>query len=146
MRGRGEKIELLGDAAAKVLRGRQVLVFKPTFGVATAWAYKRLAERTPAWYVPAAVAEKKLADWQSLPKWETIPLENNLELPVFEKYAALPVLLEALRARFGLRCRMSGSGSACFALLEPASPLPEIEKTIYDAWGAEAFVRSTALT
>ncbi len=145
MRGRGEQVELLGAAARATLHGRDVLVFKPTFGVATAWAYKRLAERAPACYVSAEEAEKKLAVWQASPSWETFPLENNLELPVFEKYAALPVLLEELRSRFGLRCQMSGSGSACFALLLPNSPRAEIEKVIHDAWGPEAFVRSTTL-
>jgi 4-diphosphocytidyl-2-C-methyl-D-erythritol kinase len=145
MRGRGEVVEPLGDAAAAALRGRGVLVFKPAFGVSTAWAYGRLKERGAEWYVPAAQAEGQLAAWAKAPAWETLPLENNLERPVFEKYAALPVLLDELRARFGLRCRMSGSGSACFALLEPGSPRAEIEAVIREAWGAESFVRATRL-
>jgi 4-diphosphocytidyl-2-C-methyl-D-erythritol kinase len=145
MRGRGEWVVAMGEKAAGVLRGREVVVFKPTFGVTTAWAYKRLKERGAEWYVPAEKAERQLAAWLAAPSWETLPLENNLERPVFEKYAALPVLLEELRERFGVRCRMSGSGSACFALLEAGSPREEMEKTIREAWGAESFVKFTRL-
>jgi 4-diphosphocytidyl-2-C-methyl-D-erythritol kinase len=143
MRGRGELVERMNERASAVLRGQEVLVFKPTFGVATAWAYQRLREQAPGWYVPAAEADARVRDWLAAPSWETLPLENNLEWPVFEKYAALPVLLEELRERFGVRCRMSGSGSACFALLEPGSPRAEIEATIREAWGRECLVRAT---
>ena len=145
MRGRGELVEKMEEKAAAVLRGREVVVFKPTFSVATAWAYKRLKERGAEWYVPAEKAERQLAGWLAAPSWETLPLENNLERPVFEKYAALPVLLEDLRERFGLRGRMSGSGSACFALLDSGSPRAEIEAVIREAWGAESFVKFTRL-
>jgi 4-diphosphocytidyl-2-C-methyl-D-erythritol kinase len=72
-------------------------------------------------------------------------LENNLEYPAFEKYAALPVLLDELRQRFQLRCRMSGSGSACFALLEPGAPRAAIIETIRAAWGPQAVIRATRI-
>ncbi len=145
MRGRGEKVETLSTAAQAALAGRELIVFKPPFGVATAWAYSRLRERGAEWYLPAAGAEAKLATWLGAPQWETLPLENNLEYPVFEKYAALPVLLQELRDRFQLRCRMSGSGSACFALLNPGSPGEQIIQTIRAAWGPEAVIRRTQL-
>ena len=48
MRGRGERVEPLPPAAAGRLRGKRVLVFKPGFGVATAWAYSRLATNAKA--------------------------------------------------------------------------------------------------
>jgi 4-diphosphocytidyl-2-C-methyl-D-erythritol kinase len=145
MRGRGEQVAALPPASQAALRGRELLVFKPPFGVATAWAYGRLRERGTEWYLPAAAAEQKLSTWLAAPSWETLPLENNLEHPVFEKYAALPVLLQELRERFHVRCRMSGSGSACFALLNPASPAGEIIQTIRAAWGPEAVIRRTCL-
>jgi 4-diphosphocytidyl-2-C-methyl-D-erythritol kinase len=146
MRGRGEKITPLPPAAQAALRGHDLIVFKPPFGVATAWAYARLRERGAEWYLPADTAEKKLADWLNSPAWETLPLENNLELPVFEKFAALPVLLRELRERFTVRCQMSGSGSACFALLNSDSPRGEIKEAIRAAWGPEAVIRATRLT
>jgi 4-diphosphocytidyl-2-C-methyl-D-erythritol kinase len=143
MRGRGERIEVLDADASAALGGHEVLVFKPPFAVPTAWAYGRLRERGAEWYLDAAVSEAQLAAWTAAPAWANIPLENNLEKPVFEKYAALPVLLEELREKFDLRCRMSGSGSACFALIEPASPRAEIGQAIREAWGPEAFIRFT---
>jgi 4-diphosphocytidyl-2-C-methyl-D-erythritol kinase len=145
MRGRGEEVAALPAAARAVLRGRELLVFKPPFGISTAWAYGRLREHGPRWYVPAAAAEEKLGAWLSVPAWESLPLENNLEYPAFAKYAALPALLDELRARFQLRCRMSGSGSACFALLEPQSPRAAIIETIRQSWGPAALIRATRL-
>jgi len=145
MRGRGELISALPESARAALRGRELIVFKPPFGIATAWAYGRLRDSGTQAYVPAAAAEEKLAAWLAAPTWATLPLENNLEIPAFAKYAALPVLLDELRARFNLRCRMSGSGSACFALLEHDSPRAAINATIRQAWGPEALIRATRL-
>jgi len=145
MRGRGEINEPLPSTARAVLRGREILIFKPPFGVPTAWAYRQLRDHGAPWYVPAATAEAQLARWLAEPVWATLPLGNNLEFPVFEKYAALPVLLDELRSNFGLRCRMSGSGSACFALLDPDSPRAAIEQTIRKAWGPEAVICATRL-
>jgi 4-diphosphocytidyl-2-C-methyl-D-erythritol kinase len=145
MRGRGDIIQPLPPATREVLRGRELVIFKPPFGVPTAWAYQRLREHGQDWYVPSAPVEEAFAHWLAKPAWETIPLNNNLEYPVFQKYAALPVLLEELRNRHGLRCRMSGSGSACFALLEAGSPRAAIEQSIRDAWGSHAVVRVTRL-
>jgi 4-diphosphocytidyl-2-C-methyl-D-erythritol kinase len=52
----------------------------------------------------------------------------------------LPVLLGQLRTRFGLAPGMSGSGSACFALLPDEAPVGEITAAVRVAWGASAFV------
>ncbi|HTB64353.1 MAG TPA: 4-(cytidine 5'-diphospho)-2-C-methyl-D-erythritol kinase [Opitutales bacterium] len=145
MRGRGEVVEVLSNAARDALRGRELIVFKPPFGIATAWAYGRLRERGADWYVPAAAAENTMGAWLGGPTWATLPLENNLEYPAFEKYTALPVLLDELRQRFQLRCRMSGSGSACFALLEPGAPRAAIIETIRMAWGPHAVIRATRI-
>jgi len=141
MRGRGEIVEVLPAAARDLLRGRKLVIFKPPFGVPTAWAYARMREHGSERYIPAAKAEGALSQWLKHPTWESLPLENNLEYPVFEKYIALPALLAELRSRYNLRCRMSGSGSACFALLELTSPVAAIEQTIREAWGSSAIVR-----
>src|SRR5690606_35819159 len=58
MRGRGERIDFLPEAAAARLRGRRILLFKPAFGVETPWAYRVLAAR-PEWYADAREAEEK---------------------------------------------------------------------------------------
>lgn len=143
MRGRGERIEPLPPAAAARLRGRPVLVFKPDFPIATAWAYRRMAERGGD-YLDAAEAERRLAGWLA----GTAPAEellyNNLEPAAFAKYPALPVLLARLRDA-GAAARMSGSGSACFAFAGDERATAAWVETIRAAWGPGAFVRRARL-
>ncbi|HVU24900.1 MAG TPA: 4-(cytidine 5'-diphospho)-2-C-methyl-D-erythritol kinase [Opitutus sp.] len=149
MRGRGERIEVLPASAAARLSGRRVLVFKPAFGIATAWAYGRLARMHAAdaagGYAEAAAAEAKLAAWSA----GTAPAEdllfNSLERPAFEKFPALPLLLERLRREFGVAAGMSGSGSACFVLLSPDAPVADMTAVIREAWGNTSFSVETAL-
>ncbi|MBC8009718.1 MAG: 4-(cytidine 5'-diphospho)-2-C-methyl-D-erythritol kinase [Burkholderiales bacterium] len=145
MRGRGERIEALPPAAAARLSGRRVLVFKPGFGVATAWAYQALAAR-PEWYADATMHEAALAAWiadASAPAEQL--LTNTLERPVFGKWVALPAMLGWLRERHGVEARMSGSGSACFTLLATDQDEAPLIATIREAWGADAFTQATEL-
>lgn len=147
IRGRGERVEPLPSAVARRLSGRRVLLFKPGFGIGTPWAYARLAALAAApsaaglAYLPAAEAEARLAAWTTD---ETKPIEallyNGLETAVFGKFLALPALLDRLRADFGLTARMSGSGSACFALLREDTPVDAVTAAIQAAWGSSAFV------
>jgi 4-diphosphocytidyl-2-C-methyl-D-erythritol kinase len=146
MRGRGERVAALPAGAARRLRGRRALVFKPGFGIATPWAYAQLVAAAPASYLPPAEAEARLAAWiadASVPAEEL--LFNNMEPPAFAKFLALPALLAELRARFGLAPRMSGSGSACFALLAEDADAAPIVAEIRAAWGGSAFVADTRL-
>ena len=148
MRGRGERVAALAPEAAARLRGRRVLVFKPMFGISTAWAYTRMAAEAPAHYLPPGEAEARVAAWirGNAPAEEL--LFNSMEGVAGAKYLALPVLLEALRAEFGLEARMSGSGSACFALLPDgttATTLAALTARIRELWGPEAFVTDTKI-
>ncbi|MBS0664044.1 MAG: 4-(cytidine 5'-diphospho)-2-C-methyl-D-erythritol kinase [Verrucomicrobia bacterium] len=148
MRGRGERIEPLPPEAARRLFGRRVVVFKPGFGIATPWAYQRLAAEAPAGYLPPAEAEERVAGLvRALERDEDLGarLFNSLERPAFAKFVALPVLLGQLRQRFGVAARMSGSGSACFALLSDGVPAAAITATVRAAWGPSAFVAETNL-
>lgn len=146
MRGRGENVRPLPPQAADRLRGRRVLLFKPSFGIGTAWAYGRMAAGAPASYLPPVEAEARLEDWID---HATAPAEellfNNMEAPAFEKYLALPVALDRLREEFDLAPRMSGSGSACFAFLPDDAPVAAITARLRELWGAEAFVAETRL-
>lgn len=145
MRGRGERLEALTPAEAARLSGRRVLVFKPAFGIATPWAYRRMIA-TPGSYLPAPTAEQRLAAWRGEP---TAPAEtllfNNMEAAAFGKFVALPALLAELRTRFGLAPRMSGSGSACFALLPETLDAAPVIATVRAAWGAGCFAIETTL-
>lgn len=165
MRGRGECIEALPESAVKRLRGQQVLLFKPSFGVNTPWAYGRLAAEAPRHYLPAPEAEGKLAAWlKAVPPTPAAGLLfNNMEGVAFDKFIALPVLLAKLRAEFGVAVQMSGSGSACFALLgEPArdaigSPgenaadgvavdlVTRMKRVIRQSWGERVFLQEARL-
>lgn len=148
MRGRGERIERLSAEAARRLSGRRLVVFKPGFGVATAWAYGRLAADPGAGYLPAEEAERRVATWIANP---SAPAErllfNGFEPAVFAKFPALPLVLERLRERLALEPRMSGSGSACFALLPegggPTAGLVAAE--IRRAWGPGAWCVETTI-
>jgi len=147
MRGRGERISALPAAAAGRLRGRPVVVFKPDFGIATAWAYGRLAS-APNGTLPAAAAEARLQSWLES-AWAPAEalLFNSLEAPAFGKFPALPLLLAQLRRAFGLSPRMTGSGSACFLLLpQTGGPdTPAVIAAIRSAWGPSTLVVETAL-
>ncbi|MEY4939284.1 MAG: hypothetical protein RIQ93_1019 [Verrucomicrobiota bacterium] len=154
MRGKGEQITLLSAVARARLSGRRVLIFKPGFSVATAWAYGRLASIAPAGYLPARAAEELLATW--LQRLETDgfggtsremdeSLVNTMESAVFAKFIALPAMLDLLRTSHGLRPRMSGSGSACFAFLSDDDPVAAIIATIRAGWGDSAFVMEARL-
>jgi len=146
MRGRGDRLEPLPPGALARLHGRRVVVFKPSFGVSTPWAYQRMIARGGD-YVPADLAEQRVAQWCV----GTDPLEaligNNMEPAVFEKYLALPVLLARLRRDFGLPVGMSGSGSACFAVLTSAErePVERLTHAIREAWGPATFVQEARL-
>ena len=146
MRGRGESVLPLPPQAADRLRARRVLIFKPAFGISTAWAYGQMAAGAPATYLSALEAETRLDAWidhASAPG--DALLYNNMEGPAFAKYIALPVALECLRTEFGLAPRMSGSGSACFAFLPDDAPVAAITGRIHELWGAGAFVTETRL-
>lgn len=144
MRGRGERVEPLPEAAAGRLRGRRALLFKPGFGISTPWAYGRMVARGLD-YLPATGAEKRLAAWRGSAAPAEDLLFNNMEPAVFEKFIALPVMLERLRREFGVAARMSGSGSACFALLRDDCAAAPLAARIRGGWGPTAFVQEARL-
>ncbi|MEI6861823.1 MAG: 4-(cytidine 5'-diphospho)-2-C-methyl-D-erythritol kinase [Verrucomicrobiota bacterium] len=153
MSGRGERVEALPARALARLRGRRVLMFKPSFGISTAWAYARMAAEAPRHYLPAAEAEARVAGWigdDELPGQSLAEelLFNGMEGVAFAKFLALPVLLDVLYEEFGLTARMSGSGSACFALLPDGvrdAQVAAITARIRGLWGEGAFVTETKI-
>lgn len=145
MRGRGERIEPLTTQECARLSGRHVLVFKPSFGIATAWAYGRMAAGAPESYLPSVEAEAHLARWRTGAEPVEKLLFNNMECPAFAKFLALPTLLDRLRGEFGLAVAMSGSGSACYALLREDTPLQAVKACIHKAWGEHTFIVDTEI-
>ena len=145
MRGRGEKIEQLSAAARARLSGRRVLLFKPRFSINTAWAYQQMRQRATD-YVPVGLAEKQVAAWLDGSKPAEQLLANNMERVAFDKFIALPVLLNKLRTQFGVEGRMSGSGSACFVFLSEEQASAPLLQCIRACWGAAAFGQETRLS
>lgn len=153
MRGRGERIESLPAAAASRLRGRRLLLFKPGFAISTPWAYGRMIASSSAKategrrsvYLPAAEAEDKLAAWLAGDGPAEDLLFNNMEPAAFDKFVALPLLLARLRAEFGVAAQMSGSGSACYALLGEDQVTAPLVARIRECWGPASFVQEARL-
>jgi 4-diphosphocytidyl-2-C-methyl-D-erythritol kinase len=147
MRGRGERVDVLAPETAARLRGQRVLIFKPGFSISTPWAYGQLAADGEKNYLPAAEAEARLAAWLGEAKAPAESLLfNSFERPAFWKFPALPVLLDALAKEFGLSARLSGSGSACFALLPAGATVEAVKSRIREAWGATAWVVETRIS
>jgi 4-diphosphocytidyl-2-C-methyl-D-erythritol kinase len=145
MRGRGESIQSVPVSGAARITSRSVLVFKPAFSISTPWAFGQLAQKAPSSYVLPLEAENKLAAWLESDRPADELLFNNMEPPAFSKFPALPLLLERLRQEFGVAVGMSGSGSACFALLRADTPVSTMIERIRRSWGESAFVAQTRL-
>ncbi|MGF1449552.1 MAG: 4-(cytidine 5'-diphospho)-2-C-methyl-D-erythritol kinase [Opitutales bacterium] len=145
MRGRGEILEAVRPAWVERMRGRAVLLFRPDFGIQTAWAYRTLAEGAQGQYTSSADAEAALADCigkLDAPGYEP---SNDLAPIAFGKYLALPSLLQTLRQDLGLVAQMTGSGSACFALAPEGGGFDEAMALIRECWGPRAWVESSVL-
>lgn len=144
MRGRGERVEKLPEAALRRLQGRRVLVFKPSFGISTPWAYGRMVARATD-YIAAREAEARLSAWVNGTAAAEDLCANNMEPAAFAKFLALPVLQEKLRKKFGLEARLSGSGSACFVLLAEDRAAGPVSAWIRECWGPAAFVQEARI-
>lgn len=144
MRGRGERLTILPDAARAALAGRKVVLAKPPFGVPTPEAYGLLAKAGK--YRPPAQAEAELAAWIGSPSADPAGLGNDLAAPVFAKYIALPAGLASLRRVTGAEWHMTGSGSACFAWVKDGFDQAGLRAEVRRVWGAGAWVAETVIS
>lgn len=141
MRGRGEKIfELLGGAGACIDRIKLVL-FKPDFSINTGWAYSQM-RANPEDYIDADWAESKLSEWLENPTVADLPLINNMQIEAFKKFPSLEIALETVREEFRVPVMMSGSGSACFAIVNALSEaeIANLKARIREMLGDSCFV------
>lgn len=143
MEGRGEQIRLLPETLQERLRGRAVILFKPPFGINTAEAYRRLAERRL--YTSESGAAENLRRWED--SGADLPSLENSFMQLAEGWLpTLPVLLDRLRERHGWRTQLSGSGSACFAFSDAEGTVTnEAVAEIRAAWGEDIWLVRTAL-
>jgi 4-diphosphocytidyl-2-C-methyl-D-erythritol kinase len=103
-KGRGEIVE-----PTKLKKKLPILLMKPDFAVASAWAYSRWQDSKK---IPRISYEPQKFDGQSL--------VNDLERPVFEKFVFLAQLKTWLLKQPEVGAAlMSGSGSTVFSVLCP---------------------------
>jgi 4-diphosphocytidyl-2-C-methyl-D-erythritol kinase len=124
-RGRGEILE-----EAPAIPERRILLIKPPFPVATAWAYNRYAE----------MRESRMNLTQDPPQHlGPIDLVNDLEPPVFEKYLLLQAMKQWLLEQSAVESAfMTGSGSTMVAVIKPvagADEIPELKANILTEFG-----------
>jgi len=98
--GIGDQLTPLPDEAPA-----QVLLVRPTFGVATRDAYR--------WFDESGATAGGLTD-----EWR-----NDLEPPVAARHPAIRAIVERLYEAGARYAAMSGSGSACFGLFEMSRDL-----------------------
>jgi 4-diphosphocytidyl-2-C-methyl-D-erythritol kinase len=133
--GRGERIQPLGGFPA--LREAAFLLVHPGFGIATAWAYQRLARFPAALNGQPGRAQKLITRLQAADlRAAGAEFYNSLEAPALEKYPLLALFQEFLRENGAAATLMSGSGSTTFALVQgpdAASALAEKFKARFGA-------------
>lgn len=120
--GRGDRLTALDDGAVRPLPGRISLwLAVPPFGVSTREAFEAArprAEAPPFAPLVAALSGRTVA-------LEDLIGDNDLERPVFAARPELGALYTELVRSGARRVRMSGSGSALFALYDdPAAARP----------------------
>lgn len=142
MRGRGEVLEPLEPEAVARLSGLRVLLFRPPFAVPTAWAYGQMVAQ-PEFYEDKTTAETLLSDFFKGGSLGDL-LHNSFELPVGRKFPAIPCLMEKLRG-VGSKSLMSGSGSACFTLLEEGNAVDDLAGLCRSCWGPDMFWVETSI-
>lgn len=136
--GRGERVRPVAAPLNKHMKGKSVLLFKPSLGFSTAAIFQALGESEK--FSPSSEVEQKLRTWESQNLSTEKFLANDLELPVFEKHIYIPTLFRDIQESFSLVPRLSGSGSCCFCVGNERVPWSKVENVIRKAWGEEVFL------
>ena len=147
MRGRGEEIAPIQSIAN--IHKQRILLFKPAFSINTAWAYNQMREAEQSPYLSISegehIANSCISALQG-GRLSECNLVNNMEGVVFEKHIALPVVFKEIKKLFGLNCRMSGSGSACYiALPEKFEESQTVTEKLREFLGKDIFIIETTL-
>lgn len=141
MRGRGERIFALRGEAREYIERLKLVIFKPDFSINTGWAYSQM-KANPQDYMSENAAESALSEWLENPSISGLPLINNMQIEAFKKFPALQIVLDEIRTRFRVPAMMSGSGSACFAIVNNLEDdeIAELEKLVKNLLGETALV------
>ena len=142
--GRGESVEWLQPF--EILRGCGLFLMHPGFGVSTPWAYRALALH------PQAIAGKPGMACRLVEslrrddlKNAAVQFFNALEIPVLPKYPLLAIFQEFLLQEGALAARMSGSGSATFALAANVAEAERLRERVLSKFGSELWTAAVKL-
>jgi 4-diphosphocytidyl-2-C-methyl-D-erythritol kinase len=144
MRGRGERLESLSELQRQSLDAAPVALFKPSFGISTAWAYEALAA-DPSQYTSPQEVELVLDQWGRGDLRLAELLRNSFDPLVSNKYPCILLVKNKILQETGCRCLLSGSGSACFAI-GPAEAFRRIREIVRECWGPRAFFQETTIS
>lgn len=141
MRGRGERVFALRGEAREYIERLKLVIFKPDFSINTGWAYSQM-KANPQDYMSENAAESALSEWLENPSISGLPLINNMQIEAFKKFPALQIVLDEIRTRYRVPAMMSGSGSACFAIVNNLEDdeIAELEKLVKNLLGETALV------
>ena len=139
IRGRGERVEPFPCRFLEGGRKLKLAIFHPGFPIEAAWAYKTLRSRFPSHYTDPCIVQEELARWAEGSDPWIGSHRNDLSIPVDSKYVAIPILKKEFVERFK-PLFMSGSGSACFCVLEPDDDELAITEFVRSCWGNAVFI------
>jgi len=137
--GRGEQIQPLEFLPA--LKGTVFLLIHPGFGIATSWAYQRLA-----WFPEALNGHpgraRKLVSLLQKDDLQAAGREfyNTLELPALDKYPLLAVFQDFLRSNGAAATLMSGSGSTTFAVVQGLAAAETLAERFKSRFGSTYWI------
>jgi 4-diphosphocytidyl-2-C-methyl-D-erythritol kinase len=124
--GRGELVQRV-DFPQRL----PMVLIKPPFPVSTPWAYR---QSQASQEMPGVLYAPQITPWGAL--------VNDLERPVFEKYALLPALkMWLLEQRECLAALMSGSGSTMFAVTGNLGDAQELAGRVRRYLGSSSWVQ-----
>lgn len=145
IRGRGEKLEPLPTDVITKLSGVPILLFRPDYSISTAWAFSQFTKKGNQLFSSKSKIESKLKDWIENKNEINDILYSDMERIVFDKYLDLPIVLKRIRSELNLSCQLSGSGSACFAILPKEFPRDSVIDYIRSALGGSAFIVESSI-
>lgn len=142
--GRGESIRPLAPFPS--LSGWWVLLVHPGFGISTAWAYRALARFPEAQRGRPGRAEQLVQALEAGDLSRAAPqFYNALEAPAFAKFPWLALAREFLEENGAAVSRMTGSGSALFALVPDQNRGEALRERVLARFGARLWTAAVPL-
>jgi 4-diphosphocytidyl-2-C-methyl-D-erythritol kinase len=143
VRGSGERVDSVELGPLEGLANAKFLIFKPNFGIETAWAYE-IFDRGGSWKCvnpdnSAGSLRILLADLQKTSR--SSYFHNAFQSIVCEKFTELGRIFADLPEYFKLRGHLTGTGSAGYIALEEDFDSSPLRKYLVEVLGESALIR-----